>query len=99
MAKAKSSIRITEDAVRGRRADGTIHSERGDRLAGEILNRAGQVLSKPGISRGVVFRSDKVYAYSIDPKNVTRVLRESSDGTKVSGKVVDGKFRAIPKPK
>jgi len=57
------------------------------------------VLSKPGISRKSVFRSDRVYAYSIDPQNASRVLRENSDGTKVSGRVVDGRFRVIAKRK
>lgn len=57
-------------------------------------------MSKPGVDRSRVFRSisDKpVYAYSIDPKDTSKIVREDAAGRKIVGRVVNGKFRVIAK--
>ena len=62
-----------------------------------LLAAAGRALARPGISRSSVFGSgDKtVYAYSLDPQNPTRFIRESQDGTRRVGRMVNGKFKVL----
>ena len=62
-----------------------------------LLQAAGQALAKPGISRSSVFGVGhrNVYAYSIDPQDPTRFIREAADGTRRFGKMVNGKFRLL----
>lgn len=62
-----------------------------------IVRKLGKALSKPGISKQVVFRthtSEKVFAYSAYPEDVTKVVREAADGTRTVGRVVGRRFRA-----
>jgi hypothetical protein len=62
-----------------------------------LLKKAARALNKPGIDRAVVFRGPnaaKIFAYYADAKDPTQVVREAADGTKVVGRLVDGKFRA-----
>jgi hypothetical protein len=69
---------------------------RGDSVS-VLVKKAARALNKPGIQRSVVFRGpnpDKVYAYSAYPQDPTRIVRLSSDGTRVIGRVVNGRFRA-----
>jgi hypothetical protein len=62
-----------------------------------ILAAAGQALSRPGISRSSVFGSGhkNVFAYSLDPQDSSRFIREAQDGTRRVGKMVNGKFRVL----
>jgi hypothetical protein len=65
--------------------------------AGVLLDKLGKALSKPGLSRGAVFGnspSKYVYSYYVDENNPTKMIRESFDGKRKTGRVVDGKFRA-----
>ncbi|KIQ28514.1 hypothetical protein RT97_20825 [Variovorax paradoxus] len=62
-----------------------------------LLKKAARALNKPGIDRSVVFHGPnaaRIFAYYADPQDPTRVVREAADGTKVTGSLVDGKFRA-----
>ncbi|WP_432728770.1 hypothetical protein [Variovorax sp. W6] len=62
-----------------------------------LLKKAARALGKPGIDRSVVFRGPnaaKVYAYSAYPPDPSKIVREAADGTKVIGRMVDGRFRA-----
>jgi hypothetical protein len=62
-----------------------------------LVRKAARALSKPGIRGSVVFRGpnpSKVYAYSAYPQDPTRIVRTSSDGTRVIGRLVNGRFRA-----
>ena len=62
-----------------------------------IVRKLGKALSKPGISKQVVFRGHspgKVFAYSAYPEDITKVVREAADGTRTVGRVVGGKFKA-----
>jgi hypothetical protein len=62
-----------------------------------LVKKAGRVLSKPGIERSAIFppgRSADLFAYSVDPKNPKRIVRESSGGKITRGRFVDGRFKA-----
>lgn len=63
-----------------------------------MVGKVGKALKHPGIDkRTVVFKRGEVhgiFAYSADPKDPTKVVRESLDGTRRSGRVVGGKFKA-----
>ncbi len=73
-------------------------SERSTDGARQMVNKVGEALKRPGIDkRTVVFKSGEVpgiFAYSADPKDPTKLVRESFDGTRRSGRVVGGKFKA-----
>jgi hypothetical protein len=92
----KSSVR---SAKRGKNSalkmtNGTTY----DLSPGDVLAKLGKVLSKPGIDREVVFKSfagKKVYAYSIDLKDTSRLVREDAEGKRTIGRFVGGKFRAL----
>lgn len=62
-----------------------------------VLAAAGRALARPGISRASVFGNGNknVYAYSLDPQDSTRFIREARDGTRRVGKMVNGKFKVI----
>ena len=65
--------------------------------AGVMVPKAGAALDKPGIEKRAVFKRNapgRVFAYSIHPRDPTKVVRESSDGKQKVGKLVAGKFRA-----
>jgi hypothetical protein len=62
-----------------------------------LLHKLGKALSKPGLSRRAVFGSapaKNVYSYYVDERNPSKIIRESFDGKRISGRVVEGKFRA-----
>lgn len=62
-----------------------------------VLAAAGRALARPGISRASVFGTGhkNVYAYSLDPKDPTRFIREAEDGTRRLGRMVNGKFKVL----
>jgi hypothetical protein len=67
-----------------------------------LILMAAKALNKPGIDRAAVFgrasrrHSDKaVFAYSVYGADPSRFVREAADGTKVVGKVVNGKFKIV----
>lgn len=65
--------------------------------ASVLVRKAAKALKKPGIAKSVVFRGpdpSKVYAFSVLPSDPTRIVRKASDGTRVVGRFVNGKFRA-----
>lgn len=69
-----------------------------DQLAGPLLRKLGRALSKPGISREAVFGptpNPKAYAYSIDPANPERMIREDVAGNRTVGRMTNGVFRKI----
>jgi hypothetical protein len=68
-----------------------------ERASGVIV-RVGKIMSKPGTDRTRVFKSlsgKPVFAYSIDPKDTSKVIREDSAGKQIVGRLVNGKFRAV----
>jgi hypothetical protein len=49
---------------------------------------------KPGFRRDTVFRPEKrVYAYSVCPEDVSKIVREDANGKKTLGRLVQGRFR------
>ncbi|OYU30955.1 MAG: hypothetical protein CFE39_10665 [Comamonadaceae bacterium PBBC2] len=63
-----------------------------------LVMKAARALNEPGIDRSVVFQGPnaaKIFSYSVYPQDTTKVIRESSDGARVLGRLVDGKFKAV----
>jgi hypothetical protein len=61
-----------------------------------MVRKVGKALSKPGIRKVAIFQgalAGKVFAYSVDPLDATKLVREAADGTTRIGRVVDGKFK------
>jgi len=65
--------------------------------AGTILPRAGAALGTPGLRKRAVFplhAPRTLFAYSADPKDPSRIVRETASGKRVVGRIVGGKFKA-----
>jgi hypothetical protein len=65
--------------------------------ASTLVPRIGKALESAAISREVFFTKSRptklpVYAYSVDPSDVTRYVREAADGTRTVGRMVNGRF-------
>ncbi len=70
--------------------------------APEVVARVVKVMSKPGTNRNRVFASgagSAIYAYSIDSSDTTKVVREDAAGKRTVGRLVSGRFRALPSAK
>ena len=59
-----------------------------------LLPKVAKALSRPGISKDVVFKgmTHNVYSYSVDVTDTTRVIRVSADGRRSVGRLVGDKF-------
>lgn len=69
-----------------------------DQTAVPLLRKAGRALLKPGVSRESVFGSapkQNFYAYSLDPADPTRMVREDAAGNKTVGRMINGTFRKV----
>lgn len=67
-----------------------------------VIARVVRVLNRPGTDRKRIFRSTSgktVYAYSIDSKDTSKVVREDVSGQRTVGRLVSGKFRALTSAK
>ena len=63
--------------------------------ASDILAKVAKVMAKPGADRTRVFRSASekpVYAYSVYPRDLTKVVREDAPGRQTVGRLVGGRF-------
>jgi hypothetical protein len=62
-----------------------------------LLSRIADAARKPGIAKKTVFRksSSAVYAYSILPRDLSKIVREDAKGNKVVGRLVKGHFRVV----
>jgi hypothetical protein len=64
--------------------------------AGQLLRKLGRALSRPGLPRSSVFTgATGVFAYSSDPEDPSRLVREAKDGTRTVGVWRGGRFRPI----
>jgi hypothetical protein len=53
---------------------------------------------KPGTSRDRIFNSSvgkRVFAYSVDPRDTTKIVREDASGKRSVGRLVNGRFRTL----
>jgi hypothetical protein len=64
--------------------------------ANALVKKVGSALKKPGIPSSAVFprRNREVFAYSVDPRDPRRIVRQSATGEKTIGRLVDGHFKA-----
>lgn len=77
---------------------GTKRSVAQGETASSLVGKIAKAIRKPGISRDVVFRSTigkRVYAYSVSPSDLTKIVREDSAGVKTIGRLVNGRFRTL----
>ena len=61
-----------------------------------LLRKLASATAKPGAKRHAVFHSDigkKVFAYSIYPADLSKIVREDETGKKTLGRFVNGTFR------
>jgi hypothetical protein len=62
--------------------------------SGTLIDSMMKAALQPGFRRETVFRPRKrVYAYSIFPGDVTKIVREDASGNKTLGRLVQGRFR------
>ena len=67
----------------------------------QLLQKAAKALSKPGIPRSAVFgdgTNKRLFSYSIDADDPTRLVRVAFDGTRSIGRLINGKFQPIKRP-
>lgn len=67
-------------------------------MSGSLIRGISQATRKPGIQRTTIFRSrtgKQVYAYSIHPHDITKIIREDQKGTKTIGRFVNGQFKTL----
>lgn len=62
--------------------------------AGVLVKKAGEALTKPGLRRSAIFRWGNPYAYSVDPSNPERIIRESVGGKRTYGRFSHGRFKS-----
>lgn len=67
--------------------------------ASTLIPKAAKALSSPGISRDAVFKgkTHNVYSYSIDPTDLSRLVRVSADGRRSVGRLVGERFVPVKK--
>ena len=62
-----------------------------------LVQKVARALSRPGIDSSVVFsgpNAAKIFSYAVDPQDPTKVVRKAADGSRATGRMVDGQFRA-----
>jgi hypothetical protein len=66
--------------------------------SGSLIGGITKATRKPGIQRTTIFRSrtgKRVYAYSVYPRDLTKIVREDQNGKKTIGRFVNGQFKAL----
>ncbi len=97
------SMTVGDDLVLVRTAQPKkrVASTRAADRATVLVHKVANALQKPGILKSAVFRgsnSTKIFAYSVDPTDPSRVIREAADGTRRVGRLgADGKFKVADK--
>ncbi|MCU1295911.1 MAG: hypothetical protein JWO91_189 [Acidobacteriaceae bacterium] len=75
------------------------HPVRAQEKASTFVAKIAKATRKPGTSRKSIFRSSvgkTVYAYSVYPRDTTKIVRENAKGERTVGRLVNGRFRALP---
>jgi hypothetical protein len=102
---AKKTIRLQGERVPQFAEDFVIiRTDRFGRIVGQaksmrgeaLLKKGNKALVQSGIQERTVFRDAKtgVFAYSVDPQNPRKIVRQSADGKKTVGRFSHGRFRA-----
>lgn len=80
-----------------RRTFATKKKKKSSERAGALLLKAGSELRQPGIKRKAVFKSKaaNVFAYSVDSKDPSKILRYPREGKRTVGRYVGGRFKAL----
>lgn len=63
-----------------------------------LIDGIAKATRKPGISRDIVFtsrRGKRVYAYSVFPGDLSKIVREDASGKKTIGRLVHGEFKPL----
>jgi hypothetical protein len=70
---------------------------RPEESAAVLLPKLLKAIAKPGLTRAQIFgkTSRKVYAYSVYPKDLSKLVREDAAGHKVVGTFSNGRFRPL----
>jgi hypothetical protein len=66
--------------------------------ASTLIAKIAMATRKPGVGRAAIFRSrigKKVYAYSVCPTDLSKIVREDAKGNRMLGQLVNGRFRAL----
>jgi hypothetical protein len=66
--------------------------------ASTLIAKIATATRKPGAERAAIFRSrigKKVYAYSVCPTDLSKIVREDVEGNRMVGHLVNGRFRAL----
>jgi hypothetical protein len=74
------------------------HRGNGKDRVGDILARLAKAISKPGIDRAHIFRSESgkpVYAYFVSSEDPSKIVREDVLGRRTVGRLAGGRFRAV----
>ena len=84
--------------------EATLTGVSADQTAKHLVWKIGRALGQPGVDRQAVFKSKSavgnvVYAYSLDPKDPSRFIREDQKGEKTVGSMVRGTFSPSPHPR
>jgi hypothetical protein len=76
-------------------APAVVETERASTLVANLL----EATRKPGTQREGIFHSKvgkRVFAYSVDPRDTTKIIREDATGKTRVGRFLNGRFQALP---
>lgn len=62
-------------------------------IGGTLLMETERALRHPGLARRSIFTTTGVSSYSAYTRDPSKIVRESTDGTKTVGRLVNGRFR------
>jgi len=95
--RSKAEASLGAPCSTGRVARRRLVAEREEERASNLVPKIARAFREPGAEREALFRKLRptrmtVYAYSIDPTDVTRIVREAEDGSKTVGRIVGKRF-------
>ena len=67
-------------------------------MSSSLIRGIAKATRKPGIQRSAIFRSrtgKQVYAYSVYPRDITKIIQEDQNGKRTIGQFVNGQFKAL----
>lgn len=67
-------------------------------MSSTLIRGIAEATRKPGIQRSAIFRNrtgKQVYAYSVYPRDITKIIQEGQNGKRTFGRFVKGQFKAL----